>query len=874
MADIIVGLYDTETDTLLSALEGGETVSSSSLTSATTLLVQIDPTGTLVGLDRSVRLTLINGTVTYTGFDNNVPYTLFGDRGADLLDGVALAPGDYQFTVEVFSRPAAKGTLLGTYDISFAVAANAAPVAAADTATVLENGFVVIDVLANDTDAEDGAPDPATVEIADADDASGQVRTVAGEGAWSVDAVTGAITFAPEADYAGAVTPIAYTVADSAGLRSAPAQVSVTITAANAAPVADPIDAGAVAEDAAPVLIDLLADASASDSDGGTLAVTNVVVQDGGGASVAVDIAGSVLAINPAQFASALPAGESTTLSITYDVTDGQGGVTSNTGLLLVEGLDGPFTWYVDADADGFGVDDPETNQTTYMAPPGTSAVAGDADDADRTVYPGALEVKDGKDNDQDGEVDEGNPQLVPATDAARVDQSEKVPETNILSVTPSETASPTVSLFDPVQPAFGALYSDGTALELGMRFVADTAGGVAELKYWRAAGDATDTDVREGRIWDEGGNLLATLTFTSAPGETGWQTAAFETPVQISANSVYTISYRTNDNYFAANDFFTADYIDLTGQLTAPTGQNGVYLYGSTVAFPDQSFRDSNYWVDLSFVGPNAAAGGGGRHGDGARERLRGDRRLGQRHRRGGRGARPGDGGDRRRRRRQRPGEDGGGRGRLERRCRHRRDHLCAGGGLRRRGDADRLHRRRQRRAALGAGPGQRDDHRGERPAGGGGRHGDGARERLRGDRRLGQRHRRGGRGARPGDGGDRRRRRRQGQVRTVAGEGAWSVDAVTGAITFAPEADYAGAVTPIAYTVADSAGLRSAPAQVSVTITAANDAPVAAADTATVLENGCVVIDVLANDTDAEDGAPDPATVEIADADDARAR
>ena len=108
----------------------------------------------------------------------------------------------------------------------------------ADTATVLENGSVVIDVVANDTDAEDGAPDPATVEIADADDATGKVKTVAGEGAWSVDAVTGAITFAPEADYAGAVTPIAYTVADSEGLRSAPAEVSVTITRSNDAPVA------------------------------------------------------------------------------------------------------------------------------------------------------------------------------------------------------------------------------------------------------------------------------------------------------------------------------------------------------------------------------------------------------------------------------------------------------------------------------------------------------------------------------------------------------------------------------------------------------------------------------------------------------------
>ena len=107
-------------------------------------------------------------------------------------------------------------------------------------------------------------------------------------------------------------------------------------------------------------------------------------------------------------------------------------------------------------------------------------------------------------------------------------------------------------------------------------------------------------------------------------------------------------------------------------------------------------------------------------------------------------------------------------------------------------------------------------------------------------------------------------------GKLKTVAGQGVWSVNAATGAITFAPETGYAGAVTPIAYTIADSEGLRSAQAAVSVTIVAGS-APVADADSATVVEDGAVAIDVVANDTDAEDGAPDPTTVEIEAADDA---
>ena len=109
----------------------------------------------------------------------------------------------------------------------------------AEPATVVEDGSVVIDVVAGDTDAEDGVPDPATVEIEDADDAGGKLKTVAGQGVWSVDPATGAITFTPAADYDGPVTPIAYTIADSEGLRSTPAEVSVTITPVNDAPVAD-----------------------------------------------------------------------------------------------------------------------------------------------------------------------------------------------------------------------------------------------------------------------------------------------------------------------------------------------------------------------------------------------------------------------------------------------------------------------------------------------------------------------------------------------------------------------------------------------------------------------------------------------------------
>ena len=64
---------------------------------------------------------------------------------------------------------------------------------------------------------------------------------------------------------------------------------------------------------------------------------------------------------------------------------------------------DPDVTWYVDADADGFGV----TPVVACAAPAGSAAVDGDCDDSDDTSFPGGVEVCDAADNDCDGEADE-----------------------------------------------------------------------------------------------------------------------------------------------------------------------------------------------------------------------------------------------------------------------------------------------------------------------------------------------------------------------------------------------------------------------------------------------------------------------------------
>ncbi len=75
--------------------------------------------------------------------------------------------------------------------------------------------------------------------------------------------------------------------------------------------------------------------------------------------------------------------------------------------------IDGPealdaFTWYPDADGDGFG--DADRPQRDCRPPSGYVADHSDCDDEDPTTHPDAEELADGVDNDCDGEIDEGWP--------------------------------------------------------------------------------------------------------------------------------------------------------------------------------------------------------------------------------------------------------------------------------------------------------------------------------------------------------------------------------------------------------------------------------------------------------------------------------
>ena len=146
-----------------------------------------------------------------------------------------------------------------------------------------------------------------------------------------------------------------------------------------------------------------------------------------------------------------------------------------------------------------------------------------------------------------------------------------------------------------------GGTANDPNAVELGVRFRADSSGTITGIRFYKAA---TNTGTHTGSLWSNSGTLLATATFTGESAS-GWQQVTFGSPVTVTANTTYVASYHTNAGNYSVNPAYFAsagvDNAPLHALATGVDGANGVYLYGAS-AFPTQTFNAANYWVDVVF--------------------------------------------------------------------------------------------------------------------------------------------------------------------------------------------------------------------------------------------------------------------------------
>lgn len=202
---------------------------------------------------------------------------------------------------------------------------NDAPVAVDDSASIGENGApILVNVRANDTDADDGAVITLT-----------SASAPAGKGSASV--VGGQVRFDPGSDFnhlaAGATeqVQVGYTIADEHGATDT-GILTVTVTGANDAPVAH-ADTGATDENS-PVTIDVLANDSDVD-DGAVLTITQVSVTPGEGS---VSIVGNKVRYDPSPDLNYLADGETLDVVISYTITDEHGVQSTSTLTVTVTG--------------------------------------------------------------------------------------------------------------------------------------------------------------------------------------------------------------------------------------------------------------------------------------------------------------------------------------------------------------------------------------------------------------------------------------------------------------------------------------------------------------------------------------------------------
>ncbi|HEX8225903.1 MAG TPA: Ig-like domain-containing protein [Allosphingosinicella sp.] len=270
-------------------------------------------------------MTVAAGTFTGTygtlTLNSNGTYSYTLSASAQALAEGESAQDSFNYTVSDND-----GSTTGTLVFNIA-GANDAPTANLDEAATGENQIVLIDVLANDTDVDNGAV--LTV-------------TAASAPAGSAAVVDNKVQFDPGIDFdslavgESANVLISYDIADEHGATSS-SVVLVTVTGANDGPVANP-DAGTTGENAAVTI-----DAAANDTDvdnGAVLAVSAASAPAGKGSASAV--AGQV-EFDPGTDFDRLAVGESEEVIVDYTVEDEHGASASSTVTITVTGAnDGP----------------------------------------------------------------------------------------------------------------------------------------------------------------------------------------------------------------------------------------------------------------------------------------------------------------------------------------------------------------------------------------------------------------------------------------------------------------------------------------------------------------------------------------------------
>jgi hypothetical protein len=169
-------------------------------------------------------------------------------------------------------------------------------------------------------------------------------------------------------------------------------------------------------------------------------------------------------------------------------------------------------------------------------------------------------------------------------------------------AVTPQSVTCTGCTIWPSTTTPGTATGTDTNAVEVGMKFKSDVSGFVTGIRFYKGSGN---TGTHIGNLWTSSGTKLASATFT---GETasGWQQVSFASPVAVTAGTVYVASYfAPGGGYSLDSQYFNSSGVDnppLHALKNGSSGGNGVYAYSGASTFPNNSFKATNYWVDVVF--------------------------------------------------------------------------------------------------------------------------------------------------------------------------------------------------------------------------------------------------------------------------------
>jgi hypothetical protein len=136
----------------------------------------------------------------------------------------------------------------------------------------------------------------------------------------------------------------------------------------------------------------------------------------------------------------------------------------------------------------------------------------------------------------------------------------------------------------------------DRSSVELGVRFSSSVDGTITGISFYKGE---RNSGTHTATLWSAAGERIATATFTGESAS-GWQEAEFAEPVAILAGTTYVASYLSPRGRYSVDEFgFSRSRT--SGPLTVPAG-GGVYSYDAG-SFPDETYLDSNYYVDVEFT-------------------------------------------------------------------------------------------------------------------------------------------------------------------------------------------------------------------------------------------------------------------------------